>query len=284
MGILTNRMTIAGLAAGLAFVALGQTQGQVPARPEFNVADVRVSQKGQDAAAGLQTVRSQINGAEQVFYVAAPVFGQNGQVKLRNATMRQLITQAYKEVFRDEYLTGGPNWLDSDHFDLIAKAPAETPADTLRLMLQSVLAERFHLQVHREQKPMPVYALAAGKNGPKLRPAAGPGEAECKPVAGSGAEIGQHRACHNLTMAILAERLPGMAPVYVDRPVVDLTGITGAYDFQLDWTPRPPGTDVAAGATMFDAVDKELGLKLEERKLPMPTIVIDRVDRTPTEN
>jgi uncharacterized protein (TIGR03435 family) len=94
-------------------------------------------------------------------------------------------------------------------------------------------------------------------------------------------------------MADLADWLPTrIAPSFIDRPVVDLTGLKGPYDIQLDWVPRPlvgnaadpASADVAAGATVFDALDKQLGLKLEERKLPMPVIVIDHIERVPTEN
>jgi len=91
----------------------------------------------------------------------------------------------------------------------------------------------------------------------------------------------------------LADWLPTrIAPSFIDRPVVDLTGLKGPYDIKLDWVPRPlvgnaadgATAEAAAGSTVFDALDRQLGLKLEERKLPLPVIVIDHVERVPTEN
>jgi uncharacterized protein (TIGR03435 family) len=196
----------------------------------------------------------------------------SGLVTLRNATMKQLIQLAYKEIVSDEYLTRGPDWLDSDRFDLVAKAPPNTSADTERVMIQPVLAQRFHLSIHREQKAMAAYALVAGKRGPKLQPAASSGDPECGP--GQVVDGRAHLICHSVTMAFLADRLPG----YLRRPVKDLTDIKGTYDFQLTWAGPQPSP------TLSDALDKDLGLKLEERKFPMPVIVIDRVDRVPTEN
>jgi uncharacterized protein (TIGR03435 family) len=235
--------------------------------PEFEVATVRVNDSGQTAVQG--GIRP------------------GGQVSVRNIPMKELIVQAYKVGG----VAGGPNWLDSERFDIIAKAPPNTPEDTLRLMLQTLLTERFKLAIHREQKITAVFALVAARGGFKLQASAGSGQPKCG--RGQGAEGLNHTACTNITMADLADWLPTrIAPSFIDRPVVDLTGLKGPYDIQLDWVPRPlvgnaadpASADVAAGATVFDALDKQLGLKLEERKLPMPVIVIDHIERVPTEN
>jgi len=200
--------------------------------------------------------------------------------------MRQLIEVAYKDVIREEYLTGGPRWIDSDRFDLIGKAPPNSSVDAERLMIQGVLARRFHLQVHSEDKAMPIYALVVSKKGQKLRPAVASGDPDgCRPHDMTNSPTdGVHYSCHNLTMTRLAEWLPRRAAGYVDLPVVDLTEITGSYDFQLDWSPRMPEGDPPDGVTVFGALEEQLGLKLDRRKHPMPTIVIDHVDRSPTEN
>ena len=232
---------------------------QSPAAPEFEVAEVRANNSGQ---LGIQ-------GA----------FLPGGQLSLRNMPMKELIVQAYKAGD----VTGGPNWIESDRFDIVAKASPNTPVDTVRLMLQTLLAERFKLMIHREQKATPVYALVAGKGGPKLQPAAGSGQPKCGP--GQGAEGQNHMVCTSFTTADLADWLPTrIAPSYIDRPVVDLTGLKGTFDFKLDWVPGAPTDDLAAGATVFDALEKQLGLKLEERKQPMPVIFIDHIERVPTEN
>jgi uncharacterized protein (TIGR03435 family) len=156
-------------------------------------------------------------------------------------------------------------------------------------MLQTLLAERFKLAIHQEQKITAVFALVAAKGGLKLQAAAGSGQPKCG--RGPGAEGLNHTVCTNFTMTDLAAWLPTrIAPSFIDRPVVDLTGLNGTYDIKLDWVPRPvvadaaDGPDEAAGDTVFDALDKQLGLKLEERKLPLPVIFIDHVERTPTVN
>ncbi len=269
-------------AALLAVTAAGAVWGQARATPVFDVADVRPYQpepgargiRGIIVANGVLRNFSQVLG--QRMQLGDPVFAANGTVTMRSVTLRELMTQAYKEVLRPEYLIGGPNWMETEQFELIAKAPAGTPVDTERLMLQAALAERFHLTVHREQKPMPVFALLAGKKELKLQPAVAPGDADCK-QAFAQADGHTHVACVNMTMAGLASRLSRLEPFDVNQPAVDLTGIAGSYNFQLEWTPR--GQDSApVGVTVMDALEK-LGLKLEARKEPMTVIAIDRVEQ-----
>jgi uncharacterized protein (TIGR03435 family) len=233
-----------------------------PSGPQFEVADVKASKyTGQDAG------KARISG---------------GRLDLPYVTLKNLITNAYD--VQEDMITGGPAWLDSDHFDIVAKAAADTPPATLRLMLQPFLAERFHLVIHREDKPMPVYAMVTGKAGPKLQPATG-GPQRCTwNNPGSGMI---QRECHNMTMEELASAMPkwGMAGK-VDLPVVDLTGIKGAYDFRLEWSvPRAEAADTSdlSSSTIFDAM-AQIGLKLERRKRPVSVIVIDRVERVPTGN
>src|SRR5438552_3749015 len=151
---------IAGIMCG---IAIFDAPAQVPAFPEFEVAEVRIAQAGKagseviyETNAAGQLAQIRLDGASAQ---VTPVFGRNGQVTMRDATMRQLIAAAYKGVIRDDYLAGEPRWLDSDRFDLIAKAPSDTSLDTERLMIQGVLAKRFHLQAHWENRPMPIYAL-----------------------------------------------------------------------------------------------------------------------------
>lgn len=267
--------------------------GQSAATPEFEAAAVRVNKAGD------------LQSAE---------FLPGGQVSLRAFTMKSLIGLAYKEtrmlpeltplaiavapsvaqlkVLSNDYLKGGPPWLDSDRFDVIAKGPAGAPSDLTRLMLQKLLADRFHLVVHHEEKPMKVYAMVVDKGGPKLKAADGSAEAACIPSIGD--DNVYHRDCHNMTMERLAEQLAAFAPRFFEgRPVVDATGLTGAWDFRLDWTPlsgglaglqAAPGQEFDTGTTIFRTMEKNLGLKLEQREQSMPIVVIDRVDRVPDEN
>jgi uncharacterized protein (TIGR03435 family) len=186
-----------------------------------------------------------------------------------------------------DMITGAPKWLDSDRFDIVAKAPPETPEPTLLLMFQTLLAERFKLAIHRESKVTPVFALVVANGGPKLQVANGSRQHDC---AWLPREDGlRHRECHKMTIAQLVSQLPGMGGAGIDRPVLDLTELSGAYDFQFEFRPQRPGSAedsramADSGPTIFDAM-AQLGLKLESRKQPMPIIVIDHVERTPTEN
>jgi uncharacterized protein (TIGR03435 family) len=157
-------------------------------------------------------------------------------------------------------------------------------------MLKALLIERFKLATHSDVQPEPGYVLEAGKK-PKLKESAGTARSDCN-IVNTGR---RYFICQNTTMAQFAERLPGVAAAYIHPPVLDLTEIKGAYDFQVYWTPKgalsntaaKPPSDVAPTPvdelTVFEAVDKQLGLKLEEQKHPMPVIVIDKVERVPSD-
>lgn len=210
-------------------------------------------------------------------------FQGGGRFVARNVPMRILIALAYH--VRPEFVQGGPAWLGSERYDIVAKASQTAPPDELRGMLQALLAERFKLATHTEQKPMTVYALMTGKGAPKLQPSEIAPLSEQRCVPGEGAPEQKHVVCRHLSMALLADTLQEIAPRDLDIPVVDRTGLKGAFDFKLDWTPASkPDTDAAAGPTLFEAVDNQLGLKLERGKQPMPVIMVDSVERVPSGN
>ena len=224
---------------------------------------------------------------------------QNGRLEILGYNLRELITMAFD--VKGDTVTGGPKWLDTDRFDVIAKSPAVKSPHAMSGMLKTLIVQRFKLEIHTEDQPMPVFALVLGKRSPKLKETEFLARSECKL---SPVEIGRAYVCQNITMAQLAERLPDVAGAYLIHPVVDLTGLKGAYDFTLTWTPRarlpgvggrggdigqPVGGAVEASTpggdlTVFEAIDEQLGLKLEQRKHPMPVIVIDHAERTPAEN
>ena len=248
-----------------------------PATAEFEVAEVRPSKPD----------------AKQSFDM------KNGRLTLLGITLKTLVTWAYD--VDDNMVTGGEKWLDSDRFDVIAKATPATADETLRVMLRTLLKERFHLVAHNEQVPATVFALTVLKGKPKLKEADGQGTTGCTRTPGDGAFT---YSCRNTTMAQLVQRLPDVngAGNYLDHPLIDLTGLKGGYDFDFTWSPPArfdgrvngggspsaggAGTAVAppGGVTLFEAFEKQLGLKLALEKHPMPGVVIDRVDRTPTEN
>jgi uncharacterized protein (TIGR03435 family) len=211
---------------------------------------------------------------------------QGGRYELRRATMLDLIKTAY-EVDGDT-VTGGPGWLELDRFDVIAKAPANAPPATVKLMLQALLADRFQLAVHKDTRPMAGFVLALGRGKPKMKPADGSGDTGCQEQrrpTGLGEGVPPRLvACRNMTMEALAPALRGLDGGYLTGPVLNQTGLMGAWDFDLTWNQKRPVLAGDDGITIFDAVDKQLGLKLEPQKVPMPVLVLDHVNEKPTAN
>jgi len=252
-------------AALLSGAALGQSTTAAP--PAFDVADVHVSP---------HTTNPNMSGG----------FLRAGRYEIHRATMVDLVRTAYGVDF--DKVLGGPTWLETDRFDVIAKAPASTPPDTVKLMLQNLLADRFKLVVHKDSKPMPVFVLSLGKGKHKLKESEGPGAPGCMPVQQPpqpGTVPLQIAACHNMSTEILAQNLRGMANAYINNPVVDQTGLKGAFDFEIRWTARALLSQAGAdGISIFDAVDRQLGLKLEPQKIAMPVIIVDSVNQKPSAN
>ena len=200
--------------------------------------------------------------------------------------MLDLIRTAYDVT--DDKVAGGPSWLASDRFDVIAKTPPAVTPETARVMLKALLADRFGLTVHNDSRPLPVFVLTAGKGRPKMKESDG-SQSGCQGQPQAPAQPGvipyAQVSCHNLTSAAIAQNLRQMAGGYLDKPVVDSTKLEGVWDFDLKWTARAQlaaaGSD---GISIFDAVDKQLGLKLELQQVAMPVIVVDSVNRKPTDN
>jgi uncharacterized protein (TIGR03435 family) len=210
---------------------------------------------------------------------------------LRQATMTLIIAAAYN--LEPEYVQGGPSWLDWNHYDIEAKAPPTTSKEAVRLMLQSLLAERFSLVAHTGTAPMPAYVLTAPTGKAKLKESEGTGESSCKPQPPSanqppGAIPQIVVACHNETMEQFAAFLRMIGDAAVGdtvKPVIDFTGLKGAYDFDLKWTPAQLLARAGSeGISIFDAVDKEMGIKLALVTAPRPVLIVDSVKETPTPN
>jgi uncharacterized protein (TIGR03435 family) len=208
-----------------------------------------------------------------------------GRIEIPGMNLKEFIMFAYG--VQDNMIVGTAKWAETDRFDIVAKAASDTPMPTLRLMFQNLLAERFKLAIHRENKVMPAYVLTVGKRASKLREGSG-GRQECGWQSLEGGL--RRRECRNLTMAEFAKQLPGLGGAGIDLPVVDETGLKGAYDFQFDMGfggmgrgdgPRPGDGPAAAipdsGPTIFAALE-QIGLKLESRKMPMPVIVVDHAE------
>jgi uncharacterized protein (TIGR03435 family) len=221
---------------------------------------------------------------------------RDGTYIYRDATMLKLIEEAYG--VQEDVIGGGPAWVDYDLFDVVAKVPDGTTKANADLMLKSLLADRFALVIHQGTSPVPRYVLTVGKGGSKLQPSSGSDTAGCKPIqqqqpppnpAGGPPDLAAipnaKVACHGLTGAEIAQNLHDMAGAYLDHDVVDETKLEGTWDFNLEWTARallPAKGD--AGISIFDAVEKQLGLKLEVQDVPEPSLVIESVNRKPTAN
>jgi len=258
-------VSIAAVLALSRFV-FGQSAEKTPA---FELADVHVA-----APSALSNINAPINGTPR-----------GGRYEMRGASMVDLIRNAYG--ITDDKIFGGPSWLGSDRFDVVAKTPAGVTPDSARLMLRTLLAERFDLKVHEDMKPLPVYVLSLGKTKHKLKESTG-AQSGCQgqqQTPQPGVIPYAQVSCHNLTSAQIAENLRQMAGGYFDKPVIDQTQLEGTWDFDLKWTARAQLAAAGAdGISAFDAVDKQLGLKVELQQVAMPVIVVDNVNRKPTDN
>ncbi len=209
-----------------------------------------------------------------------------GRYELLDFTMLDLIAEAYD--VDGEKVLGGPNWLELDRFDVIAKAPKDATRETVKPMLQALLADRFKLVVHMDNRPVGGFVLSMGKGKPKMKESDGSGSGGCQGVpqtAAPGTVPYAVVSCHNTTMEDFAWNLRFMAGAYIDKPVLDSTGLKGSWDFEIKWTARARLSQAGSdGITIFDAVDKQLGLKLEAQNVPSSVIVVDSVNEKPTEN
>ena len=216
-------------------------------------------------------------------------FLQDGRYVLRQATMADLIATAYG-LKDSSYVRGGPASLEWDRWDVIGKVPPGTSEAKAKQMLQSLLTQRFGLVVHTGSAPMPAWVLRAGKDTSKLKRFSDENDFKCStavdPPHPTRASVIQLTVqCKNMTMDQFAEQFQEMAGGYLDKPVVNSTGLDGQYDLAVHWTARGSLPHAGAdGISFFDAVDKQLGLKLTLETAPRPTLIVDSENETPTPN
>lgn len=222
-----------------------------------------------------------------------------GTLTVINNPLTNVIDNAYR--IRRYQLIGGPDWIDSDRYNIQAKAAGDATRDEMMLMLQSLLADRFKLKVHREMRELPIYVLTVAKGGIKAprspdggcvtfdprnppRPAAGQAT---RPFCGNNLIRTNTWDATAIDMAGAAGALVGV----LGRSVVDRTGITGKFDIHVQWTPdqASAGVDGAtasnadAAPPLFTVLEDQLGLKVESSRGPVDVLVIDHVER-PSEN
>ncbi len=247
------------LAPALIVLLAGRSFAQAPAA-SFAVASVKTSP--------VQAGRDDRN------LIAATPAGFSA----RNATLKRLVAEAYRV---QSFQVLGPAWIDSSQYEIEARAEGPVARDALRPMLESLLAERFRLALHRESREMRAYELVLDKDGPKIRPATPP----AGPAAGWGAFEGSLPEFADLLSVQLSIALPadpskpGIAGTPI--PVIDRTGLAGIYNFNVDLKPEP-------GADMFILWQRTLrehfGLRLESRKTKVDVLVIDHAERQPVAN
>jgi len=195
-----------------------------------------------------------------------------GQMNMENVSLRKMTLMAYGIPDDRVYALVGPNWLDTERFDVVARYPGDTPADRVRGMLQNMLAERFKLALHKETRQLPEYVLTVAKGGPKMQPAE-PGQASTNGRPG-----------HLVATKLPMQKLCDLFAKLMGMPVLNETGLPGVFSFTLEWTPDTAAPATNDGTSLFAALQDQLGLKLEGRKGPVEVLVVDHIDRTPTEN
>jgi uncharacterized protein (TIGR03435 family) len=266
--------------------------------PAFEVASIKPSPPG---ALGMR-----LNGG--------PGTSDPGHWVCDNIPLSLLVSIGYD--LRPYQLTA-PSWVESTRFNVTAKLPPDVSQDDFRAMVRTLLATRFGLQSHHDKKEMAGYELVVARNGSKLKPA-GPLPAATPRPSNDGPKVrvdsdGFPVIPPGLSLTL---RLNGRARTQVygvpisslvatlalntGRPVVDATGLTGKYDYSLFWVPEgvmppppqpgsgavapPPAPPEAPGPTIFAAVQEQLGLKLESKKVPVDILIVDHIEKTPTEN
>jgi uncharacterized protein (TIGR03435 family) len=213
--------------------------------------------------------------------IAVGIDTEPGKLIARNETLKNLLSAAYGVK---EYQIIGPDWLNSERYDIIAKAEKPAGEAQLMRMLQPLLAERFKVKLHRDKKEFTVYALAVDKNGPKIR--------ESRDQGDPNVNMGRtHVTAQRTSLAQFADLLS----LHTDRPVVDRTGLAGNFDITLTWVPdaaaalpsaggENSGRGNASDTTIFTAIREQLGLRLQAAKEPLEVLIIDHAEKVPIEN
>ncbi|MBZ5575050.1 MAG: TIGR03435 family protein [Acidobacteriia bacterium] len=227
--------------------------------PTFDVASIRASPPGR--------------------FGGNPILGENiqalpGSLVMRHVTLKACIQWAY-HVF--EYQVSGPDWIGSESYDIAAKAAGPAEEQELRVMLQALLADRFHLTFHRQTKDTRVYVLSVAKGGPKFHESAAGAEAKVEPD-----QKALRVKVSSVPVSLLIDPL---SRIFL-TPVVDRTGLAGRYDVAIDVAKYIPqsGEKVDPLSIVQTAVQEDLGLKLEAGKMPLDFLIVDRAEKAPTDN
>jgi uncharacterized protein (TIGR03435 family) len=289
----------------LSSVLLGVTLLHAQTPPKFEVASVKAP-----APRGAGFLEVSMSGG--------PGASDPGQFHCSNTSLQDLLQRAYGVSPRDQrQRISGPGWMSTERFDIAAKVPAGATKEQFNLMLQNLLTERFQMVWHREEREIAGYALRVVKGGPKMKES----KEDVQPADENGpppefkrdaegflilppgehmATTGGPNGVNRITArAASLDQLAATLGSLAGGPVVNETGLKGEYDFRLEFVidraavggrgggtgpPLEPTGPAEPGATLFDVLQSTLGLKLEPKKVPGFTLVIDHVEKRPTAN
>ena len=252
------------LAVAVISASSSDAQDKTTASPSFEVATIKPSE----------------SNAKSGRYI---VMQGNNRFVAKYYTLKLLVAAAYD--LSPKVISGGPGWIDSDHFDIVALTPGENkpPRELQMAMLRTLLLDRFKLGFHREPRTLSIYELDVTKSGPKLKRSTAP---ESDPAALISTVFPDHihLPARNATMG---EFVSVLQRAVLDRPVVDKTGLTGKYDFDLDWAPDetqfggqvPVAGADASSAPFFVAIEQQLGLHIEATRGSVQALVVDRAEQ-----
>jgi uncharacterized protein (TIGR03435 family) len=235
------------------------------APPAFEVASVKVNIAGTNAGMGR-------GGMGHGFDTITP---SPAGITIINVRLKSVIQWAYHV---QPVQVSGPGWLDVDRYDVVAKAAGAVPEDQLRQMMQTLLAERFKLALHRESKEMQAYVITVAKSGLKMKESTSEGDMDIQPSGPASVTI------QRATVPRLAELLSGP----LQSPVIDETGLTGRYDFKLDVSnfldPTTPMGINDVIPIVIQAAQQQLGVKIDQKKIPVEVLMVDHAEKIPVEN
>jgi len=259
------------VAIGMLFVPPIYPQSNPSARAEFEVASIK------------PTDPSFVGTRVQML-------ADDNRVTIRGITLKGLIELAYNPGFgllHPSLVTGGPRWYDRDRYDVVAKPEgSRIPSQEERKqMLQALLLERFKLEFHRESKEITAFALVVGKNGPRMKESKPGGSGGAPSIEAKGLKIIGRSASMTELAAILQPMMPRVDSTHADFPVIDRTGLTGRFDFDLEFALDETQADGRASTQLssnkpdlFTAIQEQLGLKLGLAKAPIEALVIDHAE------
>jgi uncharacterized protein (TIGR03435 family) len=242
----------------LAVCVAGLVCGQAAVQQQFEVASVKPIKADPRYSSGIRT--------------------RPGRIDAGNVTLKRCIIGSYG--VGPHQIVGGPDWLDSDTFEISAKAETPDSGDAeLMAMLQGLLAERFKLALHRENRMMQAFVLEVDKSGSKMDKATPPGESQTSTSTSNAGVVINARFIDMESFAkVLARK--------TELPVVNQTGLTGRFHLKLSWTPestRPPENGITEGVSLFTALQEQLGLRLRKQRTAVEVLVVDRAEK-PSEN